>query len=434
MLRILLIWLGKLIQLSSRIKGNAGSALPGLVVERLVPGWLAKTAKKLKHGAVVVTGTNGKTTTTKIIADVLTKLGHRVIVNRSGSNMSRGIISTLIEHSNWYGGLRGDIGVFEVDEAFVPDVTARLKPRAMVVLNLLRDQLDRYGELDRAAELIKQGMPHAKLTLLNADDSLVTKLAQTQDSRRVRFFGASDRLRQRLPDDQSLLGKFKTEAKHIHNVHKPSSVTLTSAKQLEARQQLEFTYAGKIHQTVLPLDGIYNAYNAAAALAVCAALKADFSKASSYLSAVIPAFGRTERIELADHKAVELLLVKNPAGFNQIITTFLSRRPKLAILMALNDKFADGRDVSWIWDVDIEMLNGRDHEIITTGTRAADLALRLKYAGVKTLSEDSLKRALEDFLANLKPNETGYIVPTYTAMLALRRMLAKQADIREIWR
>lgn len=434
MFRIFLIWCGKVVQFGLRISGHAGSSLPGLIIEKLSPSFLRNTAEGFKAGTIIVSGTNGKTTTTKIIADVLIQSGSRPIVNRSGSNMSRGIVSTLVEHSTWYGRMRGDIGIFEVDEAFVPDVARKLRPRVMLVLNLLRDQLDRYGELDNTAELLAQGASSSLAVILNADDSLVAELGKKLKKQRVHYFGAVAKLRNQLPDDKSMFSKFIGHTKETAHLSRPDSVVLTSAKQLERQQQLTFSYGKASYTTLLPLGGLYNAYNAAAALAVCASLDIDFTKAVQHLTAATPAFGRSERIELSGNRAIELLLVKNPAGFNQVIKTFLLGTKKLPVLMALNDNFADGRDVSWIWDVDFEPLATYEHEIISTGTRAADLTLRLKYAGINSLMDRNMKQALRDFLSELKSGETGYIVPTYTAMLELRSMLGKRTRIKQLWR
>ena len=429
MYTLVLVWLGKTILLGSRLRGGAGSALPGLVIEKLSPSFIANMAKQLKYGTVLITGTNGKTTTTKMVGDILRANKKKVIFNRSGSNMSRGIASTFIEKSNLLGNIKEDIGLFEVDEAFIPDVSEKLQPKAIAVLNLLRDQLDRYGELDRTAELINEGLQNTGIAVLNWDDRLVNTLGKTAPAARI-YFGAAEYLRRELPDDAGMYSQHtKTSAA---NGAGKLNVLLQKAVEEKEYQVLTFSMQRKQYNVQLPIAGLYNAYNAAAALAIATALKLNLEKSASALAHSSPAFGRSEIVQV-EGKKVQLLLVKNPAGYNQVIRTFLDSEKNLPLLLALNDNFADGRDVSWIWDVNFELMQKQKHHIMVTGLRAYDLALRLKYAQIDSIVEQPADKALEQFIHSLPSGQIGYIVPTYTAMLHLRASLGKRAKVAEFW-
>lgn len=431
-MKLLVTWFGKLLIVALRILGKGGAALPGLLVEKIYPKYVSKIAGQLRGGSILVTGTNGKTTTTKFLRTILHDAGQKVISNRAGSNLSRGVASAFLEHSNWLGKIDADFGLFEVDEAFMGDVAAKLRPQIVVVLNLLRDQLDRYGELDRTAELIAAGLGHAQSAVLNADDPMVASLAASVGSGSVVFFGATPKLRAQLPHDDELL---RQHGRPTSRAAKPASklnVLLSKIAETGQSQSIEVEYAGQSYRTTLKLKGVYNAYNALAAVSAATLTTAvDFSQAVKSLGRTQPAFGRTELINMGDKK-LQLLLVKNPAGFNQIIKTFLTK-PGCQLLIAINDNFADGRDVSWLWDVDFEQLAGKNHQIIATGSRGFDLQVRLKYADILSTTETDPQAALKHFVDGLPAGSTGYIVPTYTAMLGLRQMLAKQAEVAKVW-
>lgn len=426
---LLAIWLGKLIILTTRLVGNAGSALPGLVIEKFYRNFISRAGKKLQQ-VVLVTGTNGKTTTNKLLSEIVKGVGRPVITNRAGGNLSRGIASALLDHADWWGRLDARIGCFEVDEAFLSAVSAKLKPQLILVLNLLRDQLDRYGELDRTAELINQGLKYARKIILNADDPLVAALGKGKASSRLIYFGAAAPLKTKLPHDAELLG---TNPSYLQPVKGPRPQwLLTKSISTRSGQVAALKTASEVHDFKLRLPGVYNAYNGLAALAAAQTIGLELAAAIDQISEVAPAFGRSEQIKIGT-KTVQLLLVKNPAGFNQIINEFLagSEHP---ILMAINDNFADGRDVSWLWDVDFEALTGRKHPVTATGIRGYDLAVRLKYAEIPSVTKRNLSRTLRRFVSDLKPGQIGYIVPTYTAMLSLRRLLKKSGDVGEVWR
>lgn len=428
---LLVIWTGKLIIQSSRIAGNSGSALPGLIIEKLYPKFIARAVKQLSGGVVLITGTNGKTTTNKLLAGIAASSGRGIVTNRAGGNLSRGIASVLLDHMNFWGKIDADLGLFEVDEAFLPDVAQKTRPQTIVVLNLLRDQLDRYGELDRTAGLIGRGLKYAKQTALNSDDPLVAGLSGDLKRQSLIYFGATPSLQDRLPHDAELFGR-KVKGLRSRRANKPD-FELVTARSSGGRQRLEVLHRGTKYPVHIKLPGVYNALNAVAAIAAASQVGIKPSEAIVGIRDVGPAFGRTELIKVKD-KSLQLLLVKNPAGFNQVIDNFLSRSKNQPVLMAVNDNFADGRDVSWLWDVDFEKLSNYQPQIITSGIRGYDMALRLKYAQLAASTELDLDKALKAFIKSVPAGEVGYIVPTYTAMLSLRKALKKEAKLAELWR
>ncbi len=435
-------WLGR----------GGGQALPGLVAEKLDPHLARKLAAGLPHGVILVTGTNGKTTTTKLIASILEAHGERVLTNSTGSNLKRGVTSALIAAANLRGKVGATIGLFEVDEANLRLVAPELEPKAIVVLNLFRDQLDRYGELDTTAAVIGQGIAATKARLyLNADDPLVASLAKYAAAPElVSYFGIeglpaagvsgygtavdSDR----CPVCHGRLVFARVFYGHIGHYRCPKghfarpqpSVAITNAKHVGLAGS-DFTVAinGRRSEVIFPLPGTYNLYNALAAVSLASGLGVAQSDVAKALSQAEAAFGRVEKVEVQG-RMLYLLLIKNPAGFMQVLETFLVGRPDARILMAINDLDADGRDVSWLWDVPLEVLAPSRPTIYAAGTRAADMALRLHYAGVEpevTELEDGIWQLIE----GTPEGGTAYILPTYTAMVAIRKVLSKTTHIRE---
>jgi UDP-N-acetylmuramyl tripeptide synthase len=432
MYRLIVIWLGKCLLWATRLRGG-GSALPGLVVEKIAPSFLENCADHFDMTALVA-GTNGKTTTTKMMRSVLEADGRRVVTNAAGSNMPRGIISAIIWHMDWQGNLQADVGLFEIDEGFAPQVAKSLEPRAITVLNLLRDQLDRYGELNRTAQLIADASPHAETAILNADDPLVAELGG--GAPHTVYFGADGHIRKQVPHDGALhQDEASGDVREMESQEENRLVRVRSAEPAESGQHLELDVAGDAWSLYLQMAGVFNAYNAAAAATLGYLLEVPGETATRALESVAPAFGRSERIQIGD-KHVTLLLVKNPAGFNQIIDTYLSGSSNSAegsdipTLISINDNYADGRDVSWLWDVNIEKLAGTG-EFITGGIRGYDMALRLHYAEITSQTELEPEVALETLLERIPEGGEGYIVPTYTAMLQLRKLLSKYTTLQE---
>lgn len=416
--RIIGTALGKTVRKLTAIKGGGGQALPGLVVERLFPKYLASMLAQLPEGVVIITGTNGKTTTTKMVVELLQANGKRVLTNPTGSNFTRGIISSLTQQAKLGGHLPFDIGVFELDEAYARQFVMQVKPRWVVALNVMRDQLDRFGELDTAAKMIGATMHEATEGLVvNNDDARLTDLAQMVErnhQQKIVYFGVDAKLRKFFPVDDELYGE-----RHIIKPH-TRAVALHSFK----NQTVSFAFAGRTHEATLQLSGQHNFQNAAAALALAEQLLPESTPQNlvAQLATVTPAFGRGEVFTLKDGSTVHLVLVKNPAGFRQSLASYPVA--KAATLFAINDNYADSRDVSWLWDVDFSSLKGSTIAL-TSGVRAPDMALRLSYDDVQVKKiAPNTQEALEEFCAEHKGDKL--IFATYTAMLAFYKLLKKE--------
>lgn len=446
-----------LLKVSRLVGGGGGSALPGLVAEKLNPNIGHQLAARLSHGSIIVTGTNGKTTTSKMIAQILTDSGEDLVANRAGSNLSRGVVSALIEHANWRGGFSQSMGLFEVDEAAMPAVCAMIQPKAILVLNLFRDQLDRYGELDSTAGLIGKGIAATTAEVyLNADDPLVASLSRYANISKVHYFGIEDVPTAKLAHDVTAdsnncpicgraliytanyfghIGHYKCKEGHFDRPapdYAARKIALDDGRG-SALMTLPDAHEKQLSITV-NLPGLYNIYNAVAAAAITSGWGVAPSSVAQSIEQVKAAFGRVEKLEIKG-RTIYLLLVKNPTGFNQVIQTFLLQKKQQNVLICINDNFADGRDVSWLWDVAFEELKIYEPNIAVTGIRATDMALRLKYADIPTGNvESDLKKALNQFVTQLPAGGTGYIIPTYTAMLAARKQLGKLTKLKGVWK
>ena len=409
-----------LVFLSRRLGGGHGSALPGLVVEKLSPHFLGRLLAKLPEGVVLISGTNGKTTTTKIVADLLRADGYRVFTNPSGSNFARGVISAALPVMR-RGRLEADIAVLELDEAHATHFVAQVKPRYSLLLNVLRDQLDRFGEIDRTARLLSYVAEQTTdVVVLNADDPRLSQLGQSDRlTARPVWFGAGG--------EASRLYRTDEELHAGQRVKRSKAVTgdvLTLDKLTGHRAQ--YLIDGKRYATELRLFGIYNALNCGAALSLVRAVEQDRfdpQRAAETLAEIKPAFGRGEEFSLAKG-TIRLILVKNPSGF-QLSLDSAEVQPTL---IAINDRYADGRDVSWLWDVRIDSL--RQDEVSVTGIRAYDMALRLEYDQVALrLVEPDIVVATRSFLDQLEGD--GQIFATYTAMLKIRQLLLARQSREE---
>lgn len=437
---------------ASRWLGRGGGlALPGLVAEKLDPNLAAKLIKQLSGGVIVVTGTNGKTTTTKMLAEMLA--GQRLITNRSGSNLKRGIVASLVEQASLRGKLPATMAIFEVDEASMEAVCRQVKPKLILVLNLFRDQLDRYGELDRTAQLIGAAItisPRAQL-VLNADDPLVASLARfATEERGVYYYGVNESGSSRLESDHTadsdhcpLCGGqlifTKNYFGHIGHYRctnndfkrpKPSFFALETGASIEGTDVM-LNLDGAPVQIRLPLPGLYNLYNALAAATASCILEVKTSMIVDTLTTTTAAFGRVEKIDI-EGKTLYLLLIKNPTGFNQVIQTFLTVK-SVQVLVAINDNFADGRDVSWLWDAGVEGIRSQG-PILVSGQRRYDMALRLKYAKQPYEIRDTLDKGVDALLEVMTSDQPGFILPSYTAMLAIRNILRKRGAVKEYWK
>jgi len=410
------VWVGKLTLLALRLIGRRGNALPGLVVEKLFPRYLPRAMAGLPQGVVVVSGTNGKTTTTKMVSTLLAQR-YRVLTNDTGSNFTRGAITAAIEHATWRGALPYDIGVFELDEAWAVKFVRIVAPRRALLLNVMRDQLDRFGEIDNTARLLgKVAAATTGEVVLNRDDERIAALAA--DTRaQVSYYGVAPELRPSFPNDEELYGG------PIAISSLPASVELR-ALPTTAEPAARYGFGSAERSVVVRAEGPHNAQNAAgaAALALTAGLTVDQVVAG--LAQVQPAFGRGQTF-LVDGRQVTLQLVKNPAGFRQTLRTLDAGTPE-ALVIVINDDYADGRDVSWLWDVDFTALAGLASRRSTAGTRAADMAVRLRYDEVEVDEiEPDLEKGLRSAVAAVAPGERVVVFSTYTAMWALHAVLER---------
>ena len=393
--------LGKIVSKASRLRGGHGSALPGLVVEKVSPHFLRDALTNLPYGVVVISGTNGKTTTTKIVVELLRAAGLKVFTNPSGSNFTRGIASVAALEMR-RGRLDADIAVVELDEAHAVHFVRQVPPKYSLILNVLRDQLDRFGEIDTTAKLLaKVANQTTGTVVLNREDPLVAAITA---NRKV-YFGYSGSVATLFPNDDELYSTKKR----------------SSASQPDATVKLDeldgSTATFNIGSSELLLRGAHNALNAAAALALVREILGDKFEADESLAAlsqVQPAFGRGESFTI-NGQPLELILVKNPSGFR--ISLASQNDPNAATMIAINDQYADGRDMSWLWDVDFSKLSS---VAMISGVRAYDMALRLETSGIDVGAvETDLTVAVDQFLTD-RPMQ---IYATYTAMLKIRKAL-----------
>lgn len=417
--QILSTLIGKTVKQAARLRGG-GSALPGLVIEKIDPGFIARTLAQIPHGVVVISGTNGKTTTTKIVVELLEAAGLKVFTNRTGSNFSRGVAAALLGEVDMRGRLDADIAVLELDEAWAVKFVQLVPPRYSLLLNVMRDQLDRFGEIDTAAGfLAKIAQATTDTVVLNRDDPRIYRLHQNTAAN-VAFFGTTDQLLKLMPTDDAL----KTGQAQA-NQTAPADVLLTDID----KQTATFHIDNAKHAVRMRLNGVYNLLNAAAALSLVRQImgeKAELTTLLSALSDVAPAFGRGETIVI-DGTPIELILVKNPSGFRLSLLSFADGTADTMI--AINDNYADGRDVSWLWDVDVSRL---EQVAVVSGVRAHDMALRLEYDDITPeIIEPDLAAALEKLLAH-HPRRPKHIYCTYTAMMRLRKLLSIKTDVEAI--
>jgi lipid II isoglutaminyl synthase (glutamine-hydrolysing) len=451
----------------SRLRGGGATSAPGKVLMRLQPDAIAVLGARLGRGSVLISATNGKTTTAAMAAGILERGGVALVHNQAGANMAGGIATTLLEAARPRGAIAGELGLFEVDEMWLASVASELRPRTILLANLFRDQLDRYGELETIAERWQEVLGEGSAQLvLNADDPLIADLGR--DHPETLYFGLED-------DSLALAGMaHAADAKHCrrcgapyvfdaiylgHLGHyhcqncgrtRPSAAVTASDVELEGVRAARFTLrtpAGEA-RVELALPGLYNVYNALAAAALAAALQVPLASIVAGLQATRAAFGRAETVSLtieedraggagAARRELRILLVKNPAGANEVLRTLALEPGEHDLLGVLNDNIADGRDVSWIWDADFELLAGRTRSVMCSGTRAAELAVRMKYAGIdpdRIHVQSDLALALRDAAADRAGADAPlYALPTYTAMLSLRELLISRGEALSAW-
>lgn len=443
-----------------RIGRGGGTAAPGLVAERIDPGLLTKLSGQLPQGALVVAGTNGKTTTARMIADIAQANGWKTVHNRSGSNLVRGVVAAFVDHSSATGRIGADVGVIEADEAALPELVKRIQPRVILLNNLFRDQLDRYGELDsigKSWRVVLEQLPDSTTVIVNADDQTLVALTDTIAARRVCIGLDEENHRlESLPHaaDAAVCrvcgADLEYRALYLSHLgewyctgcdrERPSLDLRAGAIALNGDIDLEITLSDtdSAHAMRVGVPGLYNAYNALAAAAVAREFGIDWDVISQTLGEFQSAFGRIERFR---HKERDftMALVKNPTGFNEVLRMLTAGDGTLGhpTMISINDLDADGRDVSWLWDVDFELLAEGQGHLYTTGLRGDDMANRLKYADVPEqrihpLGED-VTAAFDTFVESVPEGGSAYILPSYTSMLHLRQSLADRGIVQAFW-
>jgi UDP-N-acetylmuramyl tripeptide synthase len=416
--------LGKSVKKIAALRGG-GSALPGLFVEKIDKKFISRTLANLEHGVVIISGTNGKTTTTKMVVELLEGQGLKVFTNRTGSNFTRGVAAALLGEIDMSGKLHADIAVLELDEAHAVHFVQTVQPRYSLLLNVFRDQLDRFGEIDATAKML-QAVAEAtsRKVIINREDPRLGRVADALKKDKVSYFGLSKDVRSFFPSDDNMRDKNIVEPKDD-----PASEALVSLTKF-SDHSAAFAIGGKSHTVNLQLEGVYNTYNAAAALALVATIAPDFNvdQALKTLSTIKPAFGRGEKL-VVDGQPLEIVLVKNPSGFRLGLQSFSAAG--YATMIAINDNYADGRDMSWLWDVEFDSLKTSGAACVS-GVRAYDMALRLQYDEVEIAHVTTdLHEGLVTFIKQNKA-QPKRIFCTYTAMLSLRKQLAKITDVEVI--
>ncbi len=435
----------------SRLAGRGGgTTLPGKLLWKLDPGAVDRLGERLAQGSALISATNGKTTTAAMAKAILAPQ-FRLAHNDSGANLVSGVASALLAADG------AELGLFEVDEAALPEIVTRLQPRAVCLGNLFRDQLDRYGELEHVAARWREavnGLGADATLVVNADDPLVGDLARDRAGA-VRF-GLDDPRHARPALQHAADSKYCIVCGHPYDYaaayvghlgdyrcpncgHSRPALDV-AARALELRgldgSSFDLVTAAGTQRIELALPGLYNVYNALAAAALAGALGASLGDIAAGLGRFGAAFGRFERIPVGDDRTVLILLIKNPAGANEAIRTLVDAGAPATALIALNDGIADGRDVSWIWDVDFEPLGAGLEHLVASGDRAAELGLRFKYGGLDESALEvvpGLEQALDRGLALTPPGAELVVLPTYTAMLALRSLLADRGHVRNYW-
>ncbi|MCY4109567.1 MAG: MurT ligase domain-containing protein [Chloroflexi bacterium] len=452
----LAIALGKVAGSLTRVlRLGGGTAIPGLTALKLSPGILERLLEAIPQGFVFVTGTNGKTTTAAMLSRILSAAGHEVLNNRTGSNLARGLVSHLIQRTSSLGGLKvqpNSIGVFEVDEAALIAILPHAHPRVLLLTNLFRDQLDRYGEIDSISKewgRVIHASGKSLHVVLNADDPAVVH-AGARGQGDISTYGVQAALDARVPDEWADSASCPLCSAQLHyrgltfshlgdytcpdcGFERPAPGFAATEVDSVGLNPARFTLRRGDSLDRIDLDppGLFNVYNALAAAAAASALDISAEDVKTGLEGFRPAFGRAERL-VVDGVELVFLLVKNPAGANEVLRSLRQDPEPANYLMALNDRAADGEDVSWIWDIDFDGLMAKS--IVATGDRAEDLALRLKYAGLSDAESVIVDANSESALSRiLRSAGQVKILATYTAMLELRKLLVERGVLDPYW-
>lgn len=439
------ILLGKVISKLNTIKGTGGTAAPGLYALKIDQNLVNKIHNKNNLQSVVVSGTNGKTTTARLISSLIAGK-QKIIHNRQGSNLLRGVASTLIENSDIFGNIDADIALWEADEAALENIANQTNIKILILLNLFRDQLDRYGEINTIRKNwigVVKNLPKNTILLLNSDDPSTNYLKDFAKCQ-TQMFGL-ETSNFNLPSIENVadvkycikcgnkleytklysahLGKFKCNFCSFKRISPQISVTKAIFNS-DFSSSIDINIKGKTTKLTYPLPGLFNTYNVTAAVAAAIELEINPKQIQKILKNFSAAFGRFQQV-VVNGKNIIIFLIKNPAGANEVIRT-IAVGDKLNLLLILNDNIADGRDVSWIWDTNWEPLAKKTKNLTISGSRSYDLANRLKYAGFKIAKyqlSPNTTQSIQDSLSKLPQGENLLILPTYTALLEVERSL-----------
>ncbi|MFZ5823491.1 MAG: MurT ligase domain-containing protein [Bacillota bacterium] len=457
---LLAVWMGKGLVMATRVAGRGGTTLPGVVARKVAPDLLRHLSAQPRQGVIAVTGTNGKTTTAKMLSSIYEAAGHQVAHNRAGANLITGVTTAFLQASNWTGQVAQSAGLMEIDEATMPQACREIRPRAAVVTNFFRDQLDRYGELEHTVNFVGRGLEHLAKggrAALNADDPNCARLGERGGVNPL-YYGIEDEDVGSLEMTQTADAKHCIRCghpyeyrvfyyAHLGKYRCPNCGHQRPKPEVYVDRIVDVDARGSTIHLVTPqgdcdvrlqIPGLYNTYNALAAAAGAIAVGLPLRAVKEGLESTTSQFGRMEMIRMND-RDVFMALVKNPAGFNSVIQTVMQAGARKNIVIGINDLYADGTDVSWLWDVDFEALASHQAEInfvICTGLRAEDMAVRLKYAGMdaaKLSVQKDLGAALSEGLRYIQPGDLLYILPTYTAMLQMREIIQKQGYTKKFW-
>lgn len=454
------IWTAKVLTALTRIIGRGGTTLPGRVALKIEPAITSILSAQLAESSIIVSGTNGKTTTSALITGILKEAGYKCTHNQAGSNLSWGVASSLIGASTWSGRLDADYAVMEVDEGAFPGVTREIRPGGVVLTNIFRDQLDRYGEVDHVRDSIKRGLmvqPEGGFEVINADDPSLASIESSSGKKRWTYgleldlpadtFQNTGRDIKTCPICAEKLDYDKIYFAHLGHYHchtcsykrpEPDVKLIGQTAKPDGTTFLQISFPETEIEVKNSLPGTYNLYNVLAAVTCAKALDIPDAIVTQTLEMAAPSFGRMELFEL-EEKTIIMALIKNPVGANEVLRTILAQTDKIGLLVAINDKIADGTDVSWLWDVDFEQLSlisERLSNVTVSGLRAWDMAVRFKYAGLdpgQVQVEEDPAEAINRALKQTPPGGRLFILPTYTVMLEMRRALNKLGLGKPYW-
>ncbi len=399
---------------------NAGSALPGYILNKIDKNALKFFTKQLDY-VILITGTNGKTTTKTLISKILLQAEIPHITNHTGSNMIQGLLSTFIQNSNVLGKLNSKFAVLEVEEATLPKISKNIKANILIVTNLFRDQLDAYGEVNKTFEYIKTAINNFRerpILILNGDDPLVSKINFDLQNKTYKF----------IIQSKNLKDKILFENKNTKPFFKKQDIII-KASNIFINDDLTTKFKIQDYHFHLNISGFFQIYNALSTFIVAKELKIKTQIIKKSFLDFKPAFGRGEILN-DDKNTFQIFLVKNPAGLTVTLNSLNMLKKEVILFFILNDKIADGRDISWIWDANIELLNNKKiTNIFISGTRYLDMTLRLKYAlnkQVNLIYNKNIKDALKIINQKTKDNSMIYVLPTYTAMNEFRSIFNRK--------